>query len=53
MIGEYFTLEQAIEAIDQVTPAIVAELANLTFDESRISITALGPVDKDTFSDVV
>lgn len=52
MIGQYFTLEQAIEAIDRVVPSDIIELANLTFDESRIAITALGPIDKGEFSDV-
>jgi len=51
--GQYFTLEEAIKAIDEVTASNVCEIANLTFDESQIAITALGPLDKDTFSDVV
>jgi predicted Zn-dependent peptidase len=52
MTGQYFTLEEAIQAIDRVTPADIAELARLTFDESRMAITALGPIDKGAFADV-
>ena len=52
LIGEYFTLGQAIDAIDRVTPSDVLGLARLTFDESQIAITALGPVDKKAFADV-
>jgi len=53
IIGEYFTLGEAIEAIDRVTPSDVIDIARQTFDESRIAITALGPIDKNVFSDVV
>ncbi|MCP4684859.1 MAG: insulinase family protein [bacterium] len=51
--GEYFTLEDALQAIDEVTASDVCEIANLTFDESQIAVTALGPIDKKAFSDVV
>ncbi|RKX24232.1 MAG: insulinase family protein [Candidatus Zixiibacteriota bacterium] len=53
LVGEnYQSLEQSIKQIDMVTPSDVQSLAVRVLDESQMTVTALGPVEKGTFDDI-
>ncbi len=52
MIGQYVPLEATMEAVDKVTAAEIAELANLVFDDDRITLAVLGPVEENTFAGI-
>jgi len=49
---EYVPLDQTIKAIDKITASEVLGLANNVFDESQMTIAALGPVEDGSFDDV-
>jgi len=51
-LGSYITLNDTIKSIEAVTARQVRDLANQIFDETQLSVAALGPVDKRTFSDL-
>ncbi|MBI5266746.1 MAG: insulinase family protein [candidate division Zixibacteria bacterium] len=53
MMGRYLTYRESLREIERITPAKVREIANRLFDESRLAITVLGPVEKNLFSDFV
>lgn len=46
MVGEYVSLERALKAIDDVTASHVIEIAREVFDESQLTMAALGPLDQ-------
>lgn len=53
MLGRYVSLEETLKQINAVTPADVLRVANQLFDRSQMTVTALGPVDKDALENVV
>ncbi len=53
MMGEYQSLAEILKQIDAVTPSDILELANLMFNRSAVTITALGPVKKNALDHVV
>lgn len=50
--SRHMSLDDALHAIDQVSISDVLRVANTTFDESRLTLAALGPVDPKLFDDV-
>ena len=50
--GKYYTLKQVINKIDKVTSSDLLNMANRIFDESKMAISVLGPVNGDVFKDV-
>ena len=52
VLGTYISLDDTIKAIDQVTARQVRDIANEVFDETQLTVAALGPVDKGTFDDL-
>lgn len=52
VLGSYTSLDDTIRGIDGVTTRQVRDLANAIFDENQLTVAALGPVDKGTFSDL-
>lgn len=46
MIGRYQTIDELIRDVDAITPNQILELSNLIFDEEKITVAALGPVQK-------
>jgi predicted Zn-dependent peptidase len=53
MMGRYQTYRDSLKEVERVTPARIRDLANRLFDESRLAITVLGPIEKGTFSDII
>jgi predicted Zn-dependent peptidase len=47
----YHTLRQTILRIERVSPSDILELANRLFDENKLAIAVLGPVDNGLFAD--
>ena len=47
----YHTLRQTILRIERVSPSDILELANRLFDENKLAVAVLGPVDNDLFAD--
>jgi predicted Zn-dependent peptidase len=45
MEGRYTSLKQTLNEIDAITPRELQELANQFFDESKMAIAVLGPVE--------
>jgi len=52
MSGKFYSLKQVINKIDKVTSSNLLNMANQIFDESKMAISVLGPVDGDVFRDV-
>ncbi|MFZ5980863.1 MAG: hypothetical protein ACOYVF_09560, partial [Candidatus Zixiibacteriota bacterium] len=50
--GKYYSLKQVINKIDKVTSSDLLDMANRIFDESKMAISVLGPVNGDVFKDV-
>ncbi len=50
MIGRIVPLEDTLELIDKVTPKDLLSLSNQFFDESKLVVTILGPVEKSDFN---
>ncbi len=50
MSRRYQTLDQVLKEIDKVDASRLMDLANRVFDESKIAMAVLGPVDKDILS---
>jgi len=46
MMERFQPLRETIREIEKVTPGEVSETANLLFDENRLAVTVLGPVDE-------
>jgi predicted Zn-dependent peptidase len=45
MLGKYHSVKDTLKEIDALTAKQVLELANRFFDSSKLTVTALGPVD--------
>ncbi|PWB72857.1 peptidase M16 [candidate division GN15 bacterium] len=53
MMDRFQTIQEMIHEIEQVSASGICEMANRIFDESRIAVTVLGPVDKGALSEVI
>lgn len=49
VMGEYVSLEKALNLIDGVKPSDVRAVANTMFDEESLTVATLGPVDVGQF----
>jgi len=50
--ARYQTTKQLINKINRISGSSILEVANRILDDSRMAVTALGPVNRDIFSDV-
>jgi predicted Zn-dependent peptidase len=53
MLGKYVGIDQTMKEIDAVTAVQLQELARQAFDESHMTITALGPTQKKVIEDAI
>lgn len=52
LTGDYQSLDDSLKAIDAVSAADISRMARMLFDEDRITLAALGPVEPSLFDDV-
>lgn len=50
--GRYQTIKQLLNKINRLSGSDILDVANRILDDSRMTVTALGPVSRDIFSDV-
>jgi len=52
LLGRYLSLEESLAEIERVSTEDIQRAAHMVLDESRITLTALGPADPDQFAGI-